>query len=239
MNNRFVFFTLIISSSLFFSCQNCITGEGDPIEETRTTESFNQLNLESSVDISLIQVTNLTAHKVILSAQENIMPNLNCEVNNHKLDINMTGCTINAKGLNAAVFFSELNKINSEGSGNVSSENPIFAKRLTLDSEGSGDMQFEFNGDMLVINNKGSGDFKITGKCKDLLVNSDGSGNLDLTNLLSERVSIESNGSGNVSVMAIRKAKLELNGSGNISLKGDPQNLEQKRNGSGEIKRIN
>ena len=228
----------LLSSFIFLGCQDCITGEGKPIKETRTVESFDQLDLSSSLDVSLIQVTNLSAHKVILQAQENVLPHLICEVDNGKLEIGIAGCTIDAKDLEAATFFSELTNINTSGSGNINSENPIFCKRLTIESEGSGNVNFDFIGDMLVINTNGSGDFKIKGKCKDLLLTSNGSGKIDLIDLSSDRIKIESNGSGNISTWAVRKANLELNGSGDVSLKGDPQDLQQKRNGSGKIKRI-
>ncbi len=239
MKKALNYFTFIFVSLFLYSCGDCVTGEGDAIQEKRTVANFEAIDLSSSIDVVLVQDQQLKTHKVELIAQENILPHIKFEVDDKTLDIAMKGCTIDAEDLGAMVYFKTLKKIENSGSGNVSSETPLESKILTVKTNGSGDVEFEFEGDQLVVISNGSGSVHVFGKCRDLIVKSNGSGSLNLEDLVSDRVHVNSDGSGDVRVYAVRKAILKLDGSGDIMLKGNPQNLEQNSNGSGEIKRIN
>lgn len=223
----------------FVSCTDCTEGDGDVVSERRTVEVFSIVNLDGSADLILNQEQTGDISKVVVHAQENVLPYFKTDVSSGELTIDMVGCISTNERSFIDVFVTEIEEINLNGSGSISSGGKLLGKKIDIKNDGSGSINLGFDGSILSINNDGSGSINIIGKSKDLIIRNDGSGSIDLSDFVADRVHVINSGSGNVLVNVLRNAIIELNGSGNIIIKGDPQNIEQSNHGSGSIKRIN
>lgn len=147
-----------------------------------------------------------------------------------------------------------LEKLQMQGSGD-SSVKGFSGINLNMETRGSGDLRFEgeyqqikaisagsgdlklvvLNNDKLEIALQGSGDAFVKGQSKILNAKLSGSGDLDAASLKAGEVTIDSTGSANSRVFAIKEIKVHASGSGDISILGNPPKRNVERAGSAEI----
>lgn len=234
-----IFIFLLFIGSIFTSCLNCIEGDGSVIEEKRTLNEFNEIQINNSFNVLLNFQEPGKQNYILINAQENLIPYIETEVSSSELSINNKECFNTSNKLSADIFLSELKGLSLNGSGSIFCEDDINSKNLTISLNGSGDIEFNYSGETLEINHNGSGDIKITGKCNSIEIDSNGSGKIDLADLICSEVIVDSNGSGDVYVHSLKSAEIDLNGSGDVFIGGNPQNIKQESNGSGRINQIN
>lgn len=224
---------------VFFSCNNCIEGVGDSIEEKRILTDFEELVLNCSADVTIRQNILSEKNSVIVLAQENLIPHLKTTVQSGRLTIDVDGCVNPTTDFVVEVFTNGLSSINVNGSGDVSSTNPLKGESLEINVDGSGDVNLKIKVDELGVFIDGSGDVTLDGDATDCEINSDGSGDFNGFGMKVNNAEIQTDGSGNVNIHVKESLEVNLSGSGNVSYKGGPQEIQQSNSGSGNIKSVN
>lgn len=215
------------------SCMNCIDGTGDAIEESRALTEFDVLVVKGSMDCVIHQGNG--QNKVIVTAQENLLPLINTEVDGSKLVIETEECFNTTEKLRVDVFCGELVRINHTGSGDLEGNGTVNFEDLKITSTGSGDLTLKLSGDELEISQTGSGDLELSGQAKFLELSMDGSGEIDAGELRVNEAEVEANGSGDLTIHVNESLELDANGSGDVNLKGKPKTQQTSMNGSGTL----
>ena len=124
--------------------------------------------------------------------------------------------------------------LQTRGSGDLNFDGEY--QQVKVSSEGSGDLKLVIlSNDKLDIAAQGSGDLNVKGQTKSLSVKLSGSGDLDAASVKASQVTIDSLGSGNARVSASQEITLHLTGSGDITVVGNPPKRNVVRSGSGDI----
>jgi len=87
----------------------------------------------------------------------------------------------------------------------------------------------------VTLESNGSGDLKATGQVGDLVLDINGSGAADLAGLATDNAVVTINGSGDIVVQARQSLVATINGSGDIKYVGEPAHLTTAVHGSGSI----
>jgi hypothetical protein len=112
-------------------------------------------------------------------------------------------------------------------------------RRLTgLRASGGGQIRASgISLDTLTVEIQGSADIELSGETGRLVLTLQGSGNFDGRRLQAEEVAAELNGSGDAVVAVSDRLRAELTGSGKLEYLGDPEVI-QSASGSGEVRKI-
>ena len=228
---------LAAATLLFTGCFDTLEGTGEVINEDRVVEPFKVIDTRCSANVEIRQIAEGEQPKVVVTAQENLLPHIHTRVESDRLVIDVEGSISTSEGLKVLVLTPVIEKIVQDGSGDVESLSPIRTNELELVHKGSGDLMVSYTGDLIELDHDGSGDVRLIGASRELEVKADGSGDVHAFELRANEVEVSSDGSVNVHVSVEDILSVELTGSGNVTYKGDPQEMETSNRGSGKIER--
>lgn len=232
-----VLFALAIA--LFASgCTPCVEGIGDVTSERRVQTPFTGIEVDGNFNVVVEQTSANSNAYIVVHAQENVIPLVKAEVKGDVLHIGTDGCVTVSEPLKVVVVTPELTSIDYSGSGNVNCYMIFNTPEMNIQLSGSGELTFRLLTERTVIKNSGSGNVLLSGGTNALEVESSGSGDIKLDGLRAEDVVVKQSGSGDVSIQVGSSLDVQLSGSGNVLYRGDPQNLQQKNTGSGNIRRL-
>ncbi|WP_417466095.1 head GIN domain-containing protein [Kordiimonas sp.] len=202
-------------------------------EQVRDVPSFKEVSLHGSMDVE-IAVGSSQSVKVI--ADDDIIDNIETEVRGDELRIGLErGHYSNIKVMRVVITMPEMTGANIHGSGDMIVKD-VKADRFDLELQGSGDATFSDAtfGD-IEIELHGSGDIELDGTCTSIDIELQGSGDVDAGKLKCTGAKVSLRGSGDVEVYANESADVGVHGSGDIVVRGEPDKLNSRVRGSGDI----
>ncbi|WP_419212159.1 head GIN domain-containing protein [Maribacter sp. X9] len=232
---------LICTGLLSLSCSaqwgKTIKGNGNHVTIERNTGDYDGVALSGWFDVDLVAGTE---GKVTLQGEENLLEHIITEVQNGKLVIKPE------KGLNLktsswkseiriTVPVESINSVSMSGSGDIVGKTKIKANEFSTAMSGSGDITLDLDTDSISASMSGSGDITLTGRTIDFDATVSGSGDIEAYNLEADNVSATISGSADIQVTANKSIKARVSGSGDISYRGNPQKIDTKSSGSGDI----
>lgn len=223
---------LVIS---LWGCDKVINGSGEIIETTVEVPNFQNLQMVGSIDA---EISSGNAFKVKIVGDDNLTEYVESKVKEGTLRVNFRkNVRIKNSHVKVVVTTPFLNKIESEGSGDITSDSLLANNRqMELKSAGSGNMKLQLNAPAIKVNGAGAGNFVLSGQTKDLECSIAGSGDVNSMDLKAENAKIKIAGSGNVKVFASVNLSANIAGSGNIVYYGNPSLSEVKVAGTGTVK---
>ena len=94
-----------------------VKGEGDIVSETRTSDAFNRVNIDVS---GKTEIYHADEYRVEIDVEESILPYLETEVNDGRLDVYFSRNVRNIDGLRIRIYTpSDLQEIDFDGSGTL------------------------------------------------------------------------------------------------------------------------
>ena len=156
--------------------------------------------------------------------------NVDFEISAKELHIELTGSGDDKINANADML-----KVEHTGSGNavLLFNNP--SASVEVDHTGSGDFTASLKSTNAKLENNGSGDFTASGSTTNLKLENNGSGNFNGEKYSADKLGVEMNGSGEVSLTCNMEASVEINGSGDLHLKGNYTIKKIETTGSGRL----
>ena len=191
---------------------NTIKGSGNIISKSHDLANFTSINLIGSMDVN---INSSDEYNCTILADDNIIPHVKTEVANNNLQISVNKNYSSKEGLKINVNAPNYDKVSITGSGDIN--------------------LIDFKNDNLSLNIDGSGDIKGNGDVQTLITTINGSGEIMLKDLKSETTKITINGSGDAKIWATKSISAVINGSGDIEYYGEPLNVNNQINGSGNI----
>jgi hypothetical protein len=208
--------------------------------------------MSGSIDLVLQQAS---MPSMVIKGDASMLSRVTSKIEGNTLFIGTRGLIITTRQpLIVELNLPNLEKLQMLGSGDGMLKG-FRGANLNLETRGSGDLRFEGeyqqikaiaagSGDikLVVLNNEklelslqGSGDGYVKGQTKILHAKLSGSGDLDAASLKAAEVTVDSTGSANSRVIAIKEIKVSASGSGDVSIFGNPLKRNVERSGSAEI----
>ncbi|QLG46454.1 head GIN domain-containing protein [Costertonia aggregata] len=214
-----------------------IKGNGNMKTIERSIGDYESISLSGWFDVDLVSGNE---GEITLRGEENLLEYIKTEVKNGKLVIK-TEKGVNLKpsnwksGIKVTVPVESIEGIAISGSGDIVGKTIIRSERLKTSMSGSGNLTMDVETDYLSVSMSGSGDMDFAGSTKDFDVSISGSGDVEAYGLEADNVTASVSGSADIQVTVNKVLKARVSGSGDISYRGNPEKIDTKTSGSGDI----
>ncbi|MFT6994738.1 MAG: hypothetical protein ACJA1P_001476 [Maribacter sp.] len=231
--------TLILAITVSCSAQwgKKIKGNGDKATIERSTGDYDEIAVSGWFDVDLVDGKE---GQLILEGESNLLEYITTEVKNGKLYIK-TENNVNLKpsdwknGIYITVPVEKISAISLSGSGDIVGKTTIKTEKLETAMSGSGDITLNVEASAVSASMSGSGDITLSGNTTDFSATISGSGDIKAFDLEADNVEATVSGSADIKVTANKMLNARVSGSGDITYRGNPEKLDTKTAGSGDI----
>ena len=215
-----------------------VKGNGNMVTEERKLENYDAVSVSGWFDVELVSGTegNLT-----LSGEENLLEHIETKVKNGRLVVkteagyNLQPSSWKGKGILITIPVEDIHSMVLSGSGDIKGKTKLASDHFEVVMSGSGDMDLEIESDEVDVTLSGSGDIVLKGSSDKLQVTVSGSGDVKAYELSAREVDATVSGSADIRVTATEYLRARVSGSGDIHYRGDPQKIDSKTSGSGDV----
>ena len=239
-----LFILCFVAFPLLHSCimgpWNAVKGNHQIVNEKIDIDDYDEIALSLSADVIYQQIAQDEPFLQV-SIDENLLQYLNISVRNNRLVIKSED-NVNLLPSRFVIYTNSrsLSKVSIAGSGNVSLERAVNARDMNVSITGSGDFKTDsLYCEMLDVSITGSGDARLNGAATNAQYAITGSGDIRAFDFLTENLECRISGSGDIQAYVIKKLTARISGSGDIRYKGNPESVDTKVTGSGDIKGVN
>lgn len=231
--------TLIVAITASCSAQGGkgIKGNGDKVTIERSAGDYDAIAVSGWFNVDLV---NGKEGQLSLEGESNLLEYIVTEVKNGKLIIK-TENNVNLKpsdwsnGIRITVPVESISAISLSGSGDIMGKTTIKTDDLETNMSGSGDITLDVDANTLDASMSGSGDITFSGTTTDFTATISGSGDIKAFDLEADNVKATVSGSADIKVTANKMLEARVSGSGDIRYRGNPERLDTKTSGSGDI----
>jgi len=231
--------SVVIALSVSCSAQwgKGIKGNGKKVTIERNTSDYDGLAVAGWFDVDLVDGKE---GALTITGEENLLEYIITEVENGKLVIKVEkGVNLkpsnSSDGIRITVPVETIDAVSMSGSGDIVGKKKIKTSNFTTAMSGSGDITLNIDADSLTAAMSGSGDMNLSGRAQDFEATISGSGDIKAYELEAVNVSATVSGSADIKVTANKIIKARVSGSGDISYRGNPEKVDTKTSGSGDI----
>jgi len=191
---------------------NCLTGVGTIVSETRNINNFHSINSTIVADIFLTQGPQ---EDIIIEAQQNILQVLKTEIVSGELRLSTNQCIDLLQRVKVHITIPHIKNLTLTGVGDIIAQN-----------------DFDLNGLNVVLT--GVGDIILKGATSTLDILLTGVGNVKSFDLNADICEVTLTGVGDVEVFVNDELKVTLSGVGKVYYKGHPS-ITANITGSGSV----
>lgn len=231
---------LIAVAALVAACEGSITitrPSGTIIDETVEVGSFTGINLTA---VGSVNVTQGESTSVVVSADDNIMPLLQTEVEDDMLVLSIEGNNTfsSPPSIIYEITVPQLDSIRLSGAGNINTDR-IEGESFSIRLSGAGDMVIPYlDVNSLDIALSGAGSITISeGRADQQRIESSGVGSYAARGLQSTEAEVSLSGAGNITLSVSETLNGEVSGVGNIAYVGNPT-VDVNVSGIGSVNRV-
>ena len=201
---------------IFAALASAGCGAGPRTTETRTVAPFDRIQVEGSIDVDVVPGD---ANTVLVTAGEHVIDHVEASSSDGVLHLSIRdrGIVIGPDPFDDArvqVSSAALQGVRVEGSSDLGLGR-IDAQELSIEIEGSGDVE-------------------ANGTVGNLIASIEGSGDADLRELAARTATVSIQGSGDAKVNVKDELDVSVQGSGDVSYLGNPR-VRQSVSGSGDV----
>jgi|SRR6185436_2983532 len=230
--NHLKFFAVLFVAVLVNSCNViCTEGTGPVQTDKREPGSFKEIALDITADVTVMKGE---TPALIINAQSNLVEKIKTKIRGGKLTISDEGCISSKERIKITAYLPELEGLEVNGSGNFMIPDTFQVKDISLEINGSGDINGKFIAAKIESDIRGSGNIILAGSANKHTMEILGSGDIKARDLPSNSSEVTVSGSGDVFVYAIQNLDVKINGSGTVHYKGKPS-VNSSVNGSGKV----
>ena len=214
-----------------------IKGNGNVITIERSTGEYDAIAVSGWFDVALVDGNE---GEITLKGDENLLDHIVTEVKNKKLNIRVEkGYNLQPKSWKGGIYITVpvdyINAIAMSGSGDIVGKKTLKGEDFRTAMSGSGDIALDLEVETLSASMSGSGDMNLNGRANSFEATISGSGDIEAYGLQANNVQATVSGSANINVTANKMLKARVSGSGDISYRGNPEKVDTKTSGSGDI----
>lgn len=235
--------SIIFAGMFLTSCEKSIfyiIGEGEVVTQTLDLQDITKISNNGSLDVV---VTQGDSQEIVVVGHQNIIDRLKTNVIDGKWNVELQRGNYRNFELTVYITIPTVEKIRTNGSGDIEISGFNNLGNLELHISGSGDMivsdtliaenldlEIQGSGFMGVITSAnsvdtqimGSGDIEIVGETSSETIEINGSGNYKAFDLLSNVATVKISGSGDTQINAENSLDVKIWGSGDVYYIGAP-----------------
>ena len=233
--------TLSLVVAFTFSCSaqwgKKIKGNGNTVTIDRSVGAYDAVAMAGWFDVDLVQGKE---GEITLEGESNLLEYIKTEVKDGKLVIKVEK-GVNLKpsswddGIRITVPVDRIDALTLSGSGDIVGKKTIKTDTFKTTMSGSGDITVDVEANMVEASMSGSGDINLSGSTENFEATISGSGDIKAYDLEADNVNATVSGSADIKVTANKMLKARVSGSGDISYRGNPEKVDTKASGSGDI----
>ncbi|MBM1107871.1 DUF2807 domain-containing protein [Aurantibacter crassamenti] len=231
--------SLIVLCSISCTAQwgKKVKGNGDNTTIERSVGDYDRIGISGFFDVDFVSGQE---GEITLNGESNLLEHIVTEVKNGQLNIKVEkGYNLSPSswkdGIHITVPIESIDAVALSGSGDIVGKTKIKSKNFKTSMSGSGDITLEIDADNVSSAMSGSGDIKLSGRATNFDATISGSGDIAAYALEADNVEATVSGSANIEVTANKSLKARVSGSGDIDYKGNPEKVDTKSAGSGDI----
>ncbi|NND79242.1 MAG: DUF2807 domain-containing protein [Maribacter sp.] len=214
-----------------------VKGNGNMVTIERSTGDYDEVAVSGWFDVDLVDGNE---GNISLKGEENLLEHIITEVKNGKLVIKVEkGMNLKPstwkEGIHITVPVESIDAVSLSGSGDIVGKTNIKSEAFKTSMSGSGDITLDIDASSISASMSGSGDINLSGSTTDFDVTISGSGDIKAFDLEADNVDATVSGSADIKVTANQRLKARVSGSGDIHYKGNPEKVDTKTSGSGDI----
>ncbi len=217
--------SLIITLSFFYFSISA--------QQTRNIGDFTGIKSGDSFSISITQGD---VNMLKINATEALLSKVNTEVKDGILNISTEGNLKGNDAISIDISIKTLSNVDISGTTEVKSTNQLICDKLTIITNGAGDIQLDLKANEIKVDISGAGDVSLKGITQMLDATVLGAGNLNASNLNASNISAKVSGAGDAKINAIQSLNAEVIGAGSIIYKGNPIDRTVNISGSGSVR---
>ena len=233
--------TLSLVVAFTFSCSaqwgKKVKGNGNNVTIDRSVGDYDAIALAGWFDVDLVDGKE---GEITLEGESNLLEYIKTEVKDGKLVIKVEK-GVNLKpsswddGIRITVPVETISSLALSGSGDIVGKKTIKTDNFKTAMSGSGDITISVEANSVDAAMSGSGDITLSGSTNDFEATISGSGDIKAYDLEADNVDATVSGSADIKVTANKMLKARVSGSGDISYRGNPDKVDTKASGSGDI----
>ncbi|WP_430909108.1 head GIN domain-containing protein [Maribacter sp. 2-571] len=214
-----------------------IKGNGKSVNIERSVGEYDAIGVSGWFDVYLVDGNE---GNLSLEGEENLLEYLVTEVKNGKLIIKVEkGYQLKPsnwdKGIRITVPVASIDEVTLSGSGDIVGEKTLKSDRFRTSMSGSGDITLTVETNEMEASMSGSGDITLSGQTDNFDVSVSGSGDVKAYDLEASKVDATVSGSADIKITVNKMLRARVSGSGDISYRGNPEKVDTKTSGSGDI----
>ena len=236
---KVVTLSLVVAFSVSCSAQwgKKIKGNGDTVTIDRNVGDYDQIALAGWFDVDLVDGKE---GKLSLKGESNLLEYVTTEVIDGKLTIKVEkGVDLKPSswedGIRITIPVESISSLALSGSGDIVGKKTIKTDNFKTSMSGSGDITIEVETNSIEASMSGSGDITLSGRTSNFDATISGSGDIKAYELEADNVEATVSGSADIKVTANKMLKARVSGSGDIHYRGNPEKVDTKTSGSGDI----
>jgi hypothetical protein len=214
-----------------------IKGNGNNVKIDRSVGEYDAIALAGWFNVDLVDGKE---GELILEGESNLLEYIKTEVKDGKLIIKVEK-GVNLKpsswdgGIRITVPVESIDALALSGSGDIVGKKTIKTNTFKTSMSGSGDITLAIEANSVEASMSGSGDINLSGSTENFDATISGSGDIKAYDLQADNVDATVSGSADIKVTANKMLKARVSGSGDISYRGNPEKVDTKASGSGDI----
>jgi len=228
---------LVFTASCTAQWGKKVKGNGNMTTIERSVGEYDAVALAGWFDVDLIDGTE---GEITLEGESNLLEHIKTEVKNGKLSIKVEkGYNLKPSswddGIRITVPVESISSVALSGSGDIVGKTTIKTDEFNTAMSGSGDITLAVESNSVDASMSGSGDINLSGQTTTFDATISGSGDIKAYDLEADNVNATVSGSADIKVTANKILKARVSGSGDISYRGNPDKVDTKASGSGDI----
>lgn len=231
MKTQLSILALALTSLFYTGCR-----KDHDITQERETQPFSGISIGVRANVYVVpdSITQL-----IIIGPQFVLDRIESKVIGGDLRITYDRKICSHREVDIEIRTPDINKLELNGSGSLTSYSVIKGKSLSLEVSGSGNMSVKnAEVDALSVKVSGSGNVSVSeGICDSESIEINGSGDVEALAVKSQKSNCRISGSGNMTVSVESYLFADISGSGDIRYKGYPV-IDQHISGSGKLIQI-
>jgi hypothetical protein len=228
--------TFLFTIVIFLASCNVLgeRGNGNVVKQERKVSAFNAIEVSGAFDVYLSLGS---AQSVIVEADDNLLPLIRTEVSGSTLKIENKEPIHNSKSLKVYITVTDLNRIEVSGAVDLHSQNKLTLTELSIEISGATDAFLDIAVQKLEVSSSGGSNLKLTGMANRVDLDASGAVDIRAFELLTEIVSLDISGAGEVDINVTKELNASVSGAGTVRYKGNPAKIDTDISGAGSVKK--
>ncbi|CAN5379078.1 hypothetical protein BH10BAC1_BH10BAC1_04650 [soil metagenome] len=183
-----------------------------------------------------INITQSDANSVKVDAPESVQAQIKTEVKDGILIISTEGNIKGDKNITISISAKSLSSIDISGASDVKSENQLICDKLSITTNGAGDVHLDIKATDIKADVSGAGDLTLKGSTQTLDATVSGAGDLKASNLEAAKITAKVSGAGDAKINVSQSLTADVSGAGSIIYRGNPAERNVNISGAGSVR---